>query len=89
MVEAGNAFAIMGNHEYNALAFAYHRPGGGYIREHSDKNILQHYETIQQFHDHKKEWDNYLAWFANLPLFLELNELELCMPAGMMIILRI
>jgi hypothetical protein len=77
MVEGGSAYAIMGNHEYNALAFSYHNPTGGHIRRHYSKNILQHYETIKQFQGHEREWDEYLAWFANLPLFLEIDGLRI------------
>jgi hypothetical protein len=77
MVDAGKALAIMGNHEYNALAFSYHHPSGGHIRKHSVKNILQHYDTIKQFQDYEQEWDNYLGWFANLPLFLELDGIRI------------
>jgi hypothetical protein len=77
MVEAGAAQAIMGNHEFNALAFTYHHPAGGHIRKHSFKNICQHYETIRQFRDHAKEWEDFVAWFANLPLFLELDGLRI------------
>src|SRR5688572_19891843 len=39
MVDAGNALAIMGNHEYNAIAYWTMDAKGKYIREHSDKNI--------------------------------------------------
>ena len=77
MVEAGSAIALMGNHEFNALAFKYHHPDGGHIRKHSHKNILQHYETIRQFHDHESEWEDYLGWIANLPLFLEIDGLRI------------
>lgn len=73
MVESGSAIAIMGNHEYNALAFHYHNPYGGHIRKHSHKNILQHYETIKQFQGYEEEWNNYLSWFANLPAFIEID----------------
>ena len=73
MVEAGSALAIMGNHEYNALAFHYHNPYGGHIRKHSHKNILQHFETIKQFQGYEEEWNDYLSWFANLPVFLEID----------------
>lgn len=73
MVDAGSALAVMGNHEFNAIAFNYHDPKGGHIRKHNHKNLLQHYETIAQFREHEKEWDDYLAWFANLPLFLEVD----------------
>lgn len=77
MVDAGKALAIMGNHEYNALAFSYHHSDGGHIRKHSIKNILQHYETIKQFQDYEKEWDDYLTWFSNLPLYLEIDGLRI------------
>ena len=77
MVNAGSALAIMGNHEFNALAFSYHHPAGGHIRTHSVKNIIQHYQTIRQFRDHEPEWDEFLAWFANLPLFLEIDGLRI------------
>jgi hypothetical protein len=76
MVDAGSANAIMGNHEFNALAFAYHNPTAGHIRKHSIKNILQHHETIRQFQGFDREWEDYLAWFANLPLFLEMDGLR-------------
>lgn len=73
MTDNGYALTVMGNHEYNALAFHYHHPDGGHIRRHNPKNLLQHYETIRQFRDHATEWEGYLAWFANMPLFLELD----------------
>ena len=38
MTHAGNAIALMGNHEYNALAYAYQRPDGTYLRSHSEKH---------------------------------------------------
>ena len=43
MVEAGSALAVMGNHEFNAIA--YHTPdpeGDGFLRPHSEKNRKQH-----------------------------------------------
>jgi len=73
MVDAGQAFAIMGNHEYNALAFNYENPCGGHIRKHTHKNIHQHYETLIQFKKHESEWSDYLSWFSTLPYFLELD----------------
>lgn len=43
MVDAGHALAVMGNHEYNAIAFHTPRPGkqGEWFRPHSDKNMKQ------------------------------------------------
>ncbi|MFM7783332.1 MAG: metallophosphoesterase [Gammaproteobacteria bacterium] len=42
MVDAGAALAVMGNHEFNAIAYATPRPGGGHLREHTAKNYQQH-----------------------------------------------
>lgn len=71
MVESGNAIALMGNHEYNALCFHLKDANGAYLRQHTDKNIKQHQETLHQFHANKKEYDDFLDWFMGLPLFYE------------------
>lgn len=70
MVDSGNAIALMGNHEYNALCFHYQETEGGHLRKHSIKNIIQHYETLKQFQNKQKEYEAYLDWFKTLPLFL-------------------
>ncbi len=71
MVKGGNAIALMGNHEYNALCFHFQKAGGGHLREHSIKNIIQHYETLKQFQNKQKEYEKYLDWFKTLPLYYE------------------
>ena len=72
MVDAGTAIALMGNHEYNALAFNTLREDGkGYLRPHLIKNFKQHGETLLQFQNRQAEYDEYVAWFKTLPLFYE------------------
>ena len=71
MSDNGSAIALLGNHEYNALTFHFKNPKGGYLREHSIKNILQHYETLEQFKNKQDEYEEYLEWFKTLPLFYE------------------
>ena len=71
MVDSGNAIALMGNHEYNALCFYVTETKGGYLRNHSIKNIIQHYQTLLQFHNRQSEYEAYLEWFKTLPLFYE------------------
>lgn len=71
MVERGNAVALMGNHEYNALCFHAQDSKGGYLREHSIKNIIQHYQTLQQYRYFKEEFEEVLEWFKTLPLYYE------------------
>ncbi len=72
MTDNGAAEAIMGNHEYNAICFHLKdKERGGHLRNHNFKNILQHEETIKQFHLHEKEWHSWIDWFIQLPLFIE------------------
>jgi hypothetical protein len=76
MVDAGTALAIMGNHEYNAIAFAHHLGGADYLRAHNATHKKQHQATLDQFADFSTEWQTYLGWFYTLPLFLELPGLR-------------
>ncbi|TVT38538.1 hypothetical protein FNT36_20360 [Hymenobacter setariae] len=78
MVDGGAALAILGNHEYNALAFWQAYPTGGHIRPHWPWHIKQHYRTITEFSTPElfKEWQDYLGWFLTLPLALELPGLR-------------
>ena len=71
MVDSGNAIALMGNHEYNAICFNFKETEGGYLREHLIKNIIQHYETLKQFQNKQREYEEYLDWFKTLPLYYE------------------
>jgi hypothetical protein len=78
MVDGGTALALLGNHEYNALAFWQKDPAGGYLRPHRPWHIKQHYRTIEEFSTPElfHEWQDYLAWFRTLPLALELPGLR-------------
>lgn len=76
MSDAGKAIALMGNHEYNALAYHYKNKDGNYLREQNPKNVTQHAQTLSQFYFHRDEWDQYLEWFYTLPLYLDLPELR-------------
>jgi hypothetical protein len=71
MVENDAAIALMGNHEYNAIGFHTHDTSGGHLRKHDIKNVVQHYETLKQFHNNQKEYEDYIKWFKTLPLFYE------------------
>lgn len=77
MVERGDAKAVMGNHELNALA--YHTPHpetGAPLRPHSKKNQRQHEAFLEAYEDHPRELDHALTWFSSLPLWLELDGLR-------------
>lgn len=72
MTEDDAALAVMGNHEFNALAFHTTDPATGqYFRPHSDRNVHQHAETLRQFD--RSELNHALEWFATLPPALDLG----------------
>lgn len=76
MIEEAKALAVMGNHELNALAFhtEVQESPGEYLRPHSDKNVHQHRQTVEQLKP--EELWNYLDWFRTLPMWLELDGLR-------------
>jgi hypothetical protein len=74
MVEAGEAVALMGNHELNALLFHTLGADGQPLRPHSEEKTRQHMATLVQFSERKDEWRDWLAWFAQLPLCHETEE---------------
>lgn len=75
MVEKGSAYAVMGNHEYNALCF--HTKSNGdniYLRPHSKRNIKNHQHTLDAFNGYEDEWKIYLEWFMTLPLYIDFGD---------------
>ncbi|MCE9519752.1 MAG: metallophosphoesterase [Verrucomicrobia bacterium] len=76
MVDAGNALAIMGNHEFNAIAYATPDGNGDYLRKHTEKNTKQHLRTLKAFKEHKDEWTGWVEWMKRLPMFLDLGDLR-------------
>lgn len=78
MVENGQARAVMGNHEYNALCYHTRSKNGTFLRAHNKKNIHQHRRVLEEIERHGvEEWNLYLDWFMGLPLCLELEGLRL------------
>ena len=75
MVRSGNALAVMGNHEFNALAF--HTPDGegGWLRPHTEKNTDQHQAFLDEYQD-PDELQAVLDFFWSLPLWIELDGLR-------------
>jgi len=89
MCDEGNAVAIMGNHELNALL--YHQPGlnadgtdDGYMRAHSAKNTAQHQTFLDEFPVGHPDTAEMLDWFLTLPLLLDTARLwpERCQPVS-------
>lgn len=76
MVEAGDALALMGNHEYNAIC--YHTPDGrgDWLRPRRLDRDSGLRVSLAQFHGMEKEWDGWLQWMRGLPLFLDLGDVR-------------
>jgi Calcineurin-like phosphoesterase len=72
MVVAGTGRALMGNHEFNALAYNTCVPGRGWLREHDAEHARQYAETSAQVAvPCPDEWVEWLNWFSGLPLLFE------------------
>ena len=75
MVESGNALAIMGNHEFNAIGFStLSSDGTSYLRPHSTNNLKQHGRFLEEFPFGSSEYNDAIAWFKTLPMYLERKE---------------
>lgn len=77
MVDTGSAMTTMGNHEFNAIAYATPDAGNGYLRAHSEKNAHQHAAFLSEFSHGSPEYDDAIAWFKTLPMWLDLGSLRI------------
>lgn len=78
MVQSGDALIVMGNHEYNAIAYAMPDPAapGEYLRRHEAKNDNQHAAFISAFGFGSADHEAAIDWFRKMPLWLELDGLR-------------
>ena len=76
MIEAGTAHMVLGNHEYNALAYSTVNAAGQPLRSHSSRHQRVIQETLDQFEAWPNEWQDFLNWFMTLPLALDLETLR-------------
>jgi len=78
LVRTDLAFAVMGNHEYNAIC--YHtrdeRDDRKHLRSHTEKNRDQHQAFLNEYPD-IEERGQVLRWFQRLPLFLDLGDIRI------------
>lgn len=73
MVTSGNAYAVVGNHELNVLAYYTKDSDGLFLRDHNLKNKTQIKKTYEEFKLDKAKRKKYLKWLRSLPIFLELD----------------
>ncbi len=75
MVRNGHALAVMGNHEFNALAY-HTNHNGRFLRPHNSKNTKQHQAFLNEYADEPELKQEVLDFFYELPLWLELDNLR-------------
>lgn len=76
MIEHGYALSVMGNHEFNAIAyFTLDDDSGQYFRPHTDKNAKQHKAFLDAYAG-QDDYPDVIAWFKTLPLWLEIDGLR-------------
>ena len=77
MIENKYALAVMGNHEFNAIAFFTEDGKGGYLRQRNEKNRGQHKAFLMAYEKDPEEWQNIIGWFRSLPLWLDLDDIRI------------
>lgn len=74
MVDSGNAIAIMGNHEFNAICYATQLPDGSYVREHNAHNYKHHKAFLDEYPLGSEKHKEIINWFKTLPVYIDLPE---------------
>lgn len=76
MVEAGSAYAILGNHEMYAILYYLRDTEGKYYKKRIPKYQLQINQTLAEFAANMDEFKSHLKWFRTLPLFLDFGDIR-------------
>lgn len=71
MVEDGNAYAILGNHELNAIIYHIKDSNGNLLVKSPGNYFISLFKTINAFSNNLEEWVSHLQWMRTLPLFFE------------------
>jgi hypothetical protein len=83
MVEGGHAHIVMGNHEFNAIAYATPHPNkpGDFLRTHwgklGRKNRKQHKAFLTAVGKYSVRHKELITWFKTIPLWLEIDGLRI------------
>lgn len=79
MIESGSARAVMGNHEFNAIAYATPDPKNRdqYLRPRNEKNTQQHEAFLKAYPAGSNEYQEVIDWFKTLPLWLDLGGIRI------------
>ena len=74
MCDAGSAKVVLGNHEFNAVAYSTVNPQKwDYCRPHTAKNHKQHREFLEELIFDSPLHRSMLDWFRSIPLWIDLD----------------
>lgn len=78
MVDNNHALAVMGNHEFNAIAWTTpnEEQPGQFLRAHTKNNFNQHEAFLNEIGEGSVAHQAAIAWFKQLPLYLDLPGLR-------------
>lgn len=78
MTDSGNALAVMGNHDFNAVCLTTPDPDkpGAFLRAHTEKNLKQATAMRAEIQRSPQEAATVLAWLRALPLWIERDDLR-------------
>lgn len=76
MVEQGEAFAHLGNHEFNAIGWALRGSDGEFLRPHSESNRRQHVSFLDAVVEGSELHMSWINWFMTLPVWVEVPGLR-------------
>ena len=78
MQEAGSARCIMGNHEFNAVAWTIPDPDhpGEFLRPHANPGHRNQHQAFLDAVEGTPRHEDSVAWFKSLPLWLDLRGLR-------------
>lgn len=76
MSDSGNADVLMGNHEFNAIAYGSEHPFevGAFLRPHTYHNSTQHSAFLSQLSHEQQRY--YLQWFRSFPLWIDTGNIR-------------
>lgn len=77
MVESGNAFCILGNHELNAILYATLDKSGKSLQKRLPRYKMPLLKTLEEYKKFPVEFDEAVKWFRSLPLFLDFGNLRI------------
>ena len=78
MTLSGTALSVMGNHEFNAIAYyTKNIKTNSYLRTHSSKNKKQHQAFLDAYANRALDYSHVISWFKSLPLWLDLDGIRI------------